>query len=197
MAQNISAGRRRRRVEVGRTGARFGPAGAWRGELDPVEVDPVFQAPDESSPIGRTGARFGGVLAQPEEEHHEPAPLPPPRVEAEPELDEWARRPESHALVRPYAWTGGRTRSATPLAIEALVRATGRPSSWEHRSLAELCVSPRSVAEVAALLALPLGVARVLISDLAEQGVLEVDRAVGAAPDLAMLNRVLVGLRSL
>jgi len=216
VAQNISAGRRRRRAEVGRTGARFGPTGAWRDESDPVDVEPVFEAPDETSAIGVTGARFGGAYTRFDDDYlddpaytydtagyeYEAAPLPPPWVEAEPEPDngeltEWARRPESHAMVRPYAWTGGRTRAETPLAIEALVRSTGRVPTWEHRPLAALCTSPRSVAEVAALLSLPLGVARVLISDLAQQGVLVVDRTVGAAPDLMMLNRVLAGLQRL
>ncbi|CRK61900.1 multi-component regulatory system-6 [Alloactinosynnema sp. L-07] len=201
MAQHTSAGRRRRRAEVGRTGARFGPSGAWRDESDPVEVDPVFEAPDENSAIGVTGARFGGAYARPEDDaEYEIAPLPPQLPAPQPderELAEWARRPESHAMVRPYAWTGGRTRAATPLAIEALVRSTGLAPAWEHRPLAELCASPRSVAEVAALLSLPLGVARVLISDLAQQGVLVVDRTVGVAPDLMMLNRVLAGLQRL
>ena len=40
----------------------------------------------------------------------------------------------------------------------------------EHRSIAELCAEPRSVAEVATLLSVPLGVAKVLLGDMANLG---------------------------
>ncbi|WP_211239264.1 DUF742 domain-containing protein [Actinokineospora inagensis] len=112
---------------------------------------------------------------------------------------EWMTRPESHALVRPYAWTGGRTQSRPDLAVEALVSTVREPrrASWEHRLVAELCVQARSVAEVAALIPVPLGVARVLISDLADQGVLVVHGVAGAKPDLDFMRRVLAGLRGL
>ena len=46
----------------------------------------------------------------------------------------------------------------------------------EHRSIAELCAEPRSVAEVATLLSVPLGVAKVLLGDMA--GHLGIDVAV-------------------
>lgn len=38
------------------------------------------------------------------------------------EYVDWLPRPESHALVRPYAWTGGRAKANRDLAVEALVR---------------------------------------------------------------------------
>ncbi|MGH3860876.1 DUF742 domain-containing protein [Actinokineospora sp.] len=199
-------GKRRRRAEVGRTGARFGPVGAWRDETEPVE--PSFVEPDPESPIGLTGARFGGGRAKakrPEPElidfDTEPEPVvgfdePQPKPIPEEYLD-WVHRPESHALVRPYAWTGGRTRSGTPLAIEAIVQTAGPAPTWEARTITELCTTPRSVAEVAALLSVPLGVARVLIGDLADQGVLVVERVAGNVPDLEILGRVLAGLHNL
>jgi hypothetical protein len=250
-------GRRRRQAEIGRTGARFGPSGAWRADQPDVdEVEPLFDEPDPESSIGLTGARFSGPVrrkpAEPEpaaesqpdqvrksvpQQRPEsrtasaarprpnlipspsPRPRPKPRVDPawdiapepvakplrpetwhdlrEQDHDDWTHRPESHALVRPYAWTGGRTKGIRHLAIEALVLATGVRPSWEHRPIADLCATARSVAEISALLSLPLGVARVLIGDLAEQGVVVVDRKVGMAPDLAMLDRVLHGLRNL
>ncbi|MDT7712081.1 MAG: hypothetical protein QOG46_770 [Pseudonocardiales bacterium] len=73
-------------------------------------------------------------------------------------------------------------------------------TSEEHRSVAELCSAPRSVAEVAALLSLPLGVARVLLADMAEIGLVVVHpNAYSAAdtPDMALMERVLSGLRRL
>jgi len=70
----------------------------------------------------------------------------------------------------------------------------------DHQAVAALCAEPRAVAEVAALLPVPLGVARVLLGDMAERGMIRVHRgAVGAgeSPDLEVLQRVLAGLRRL
>jgi hypothetical protein len=70
----------------------------------------------------------------------------------------------------------------------------------EHRDIATLCREVRSVAEVAALLSVPLGVARVLIADMAQLGLVSVHTS-GAqpdgAPELDLLERVLSGLRRL
>jgi hypothetical protein len=103
--------------------------------------------------------------------------------------------------------TGGRTRSAgAEIALEALVivtpmgRAQAPTLAWEHRTIAELCASPLSVAEVSAHLKVPLGVARVLVGDMAAEGLVEMSGAAGseAAPnDLNLLERVLNGLRAL
>ena len=70
----------------------------------------------------------------------------------------------------------------------------------EHRAVAELCEQTRSVAEVAALLSVPLGVARVLLGDMAGLGVVTVHQnasSAGNTPDLALMERVLSGLRRL
>ena len=110
-------------------------------------------------------------------------------------------------LVRPYAMTGGRTRSVgAEIPLEALVIVTdeGRRRAeglaWEQRAIAELCASPLSVAEVSAHLKVPLGVARVLVGDMAAEGLVEMSGASGSeqAPnDLNLLERVLNGLRAL
>lgn len=114
--------------------------------------------------------------------------------------------PELASIVRPYAWTGGRTRPMYNLAIEALIETSdlGRNEAAllqpEHRSIAGLCVQTRSVAEVAALLSLPLGVARVLVGDMAGMGLVIVHQTVGGngeLPNIAFLERVLSGLRRL
>lgn len=107
--------------------------------------------------------------------------------------------------VRPYALTGGRTRPRTDLPVEAMVRASGsgladRPRlALERHAIVELCATPHSVAEVSALLHLHLGVARVLIGDLADEGLLVVHRPDlgGDRPDLRLLERVLDGLQAL
>jgi hypothetical protein len=110
------------------------------------------------------------------------------------------------AAVRPYAWTRGRTKSGLDLAIETLVSTSQQGRNQmamlqvEHRAVAELCEQTRSVAEVAALLSLPLGVARVLLGDMAGLGVVTVHQTASSAgnvPDLALMERVLSGLRRL
>lgn len=113
---------------------------------------------------------------------------------------------EGGRMVRAYAVTGGRTRSgAEDLPLEALVVTTpeGRqciPSlAFERRAIAELCAEVRSVAEVASLVGVPLGVARVLVSDLAALDLVAVHQ-VGAPddrPDIDLLERVLNGIRAL
>jgi len=114
-------------------------------------------------------------------------------------------RQEPGRLVRPYAMTGGRTRPAHDnLELETLVSTTalGETSvtlSLERRSIALLCRDILSVAEISARLDLPLGVARVLVGDMAEEGLVTVHRpaSVGDRPDLALLERVLYGLRTI
>jgi hypothetical protein len=107
-------------------------------------------------------------------------------------------------LVRPYALTGGRTVPSRVYPIEALVRTDrndldAHVRSPEERAIAELCRQSRSVAEVAALVRLPLGVARVLVGDLADRGVVRVHGAStsDSVPETALLQRVLSGLRKL
>jgi hypothetical protein len=108
-------------------------------------------------------------------------------------------------FLRPYAMTEGRTEPSRPdLAIEDLVgavRAGGLPGwlSLEHRSIALACREPRSVAERAARVDLPLGVTRVLVGDLADRGVVTIhpSPAHSGGPDAALLEQVLQGLQRL
>jgi hypothetical protein len=117
------------------------------------------------------------------------------------------------ALVRPYAVTRGRTRPRLDIAIEALVETTARGRTTDGRSgnhgrenqyIASLCDGQlQSLAEIAARMQLPLGVARVLIADMAADGLVAVyeptsfdgegDDSVGTE----LLERVLSGLRRL
>jgi hypothetical protein len=107
--------------------------------------------------------------------------------------------------VRPYAMTGGRTRPVhADLEIEALVSTTsaGERSprlTVEQRAIAAICRDILSIAEISARLDLPLGVTRVLVGDMADEGMVMVHRPThaGDRPDLALLERVLYGLRSI
>ena len=107
--------------------------------------------------------------------------------------------------VRPYAVTRGRTRpSDEDLELEALVSTTvlgeaARGLSPEHHSIALLCRDILSIAEISAHLSLPVGVARVLVGDMADEGLLQVHRPtqVGDRPDIVLLERVLHRLRTI
>ncbi|MGW7573239.1 DUF742 domain-containing protein [Streptomyces sp. NPDC054765] len=113
----------------------------------------------------------------------------------------------NNSLVRPYAMTGGRTRPRYQLAIEALVSTTADPAKLqgqlpEHQRICHLCREIKSVAEISALLSIPLGVARILVADLAEAGLVAIhqpggDETAGGQPDVTLLERVLSGLRKL
>lgn len=129
------------------------------------------------------------------------------------------------ARVRPYSLTGGRTRFGHVLLVETFVAALEAPEERkelvgggvggaggiagsggaaarvmpEMRAIIELCGRMRTVAEISALLRIPLGVVRVLLSDLADQGKI---RVYGTGhdsghPDRALLERVLGGLHRL
>jgi Protein of unknown function (DUF742) len=108
-------------------------------------------------------------------------------------------------VVPAYALTRGRTRSEgqdLPLETMATVTALGRerqPSMQiERRAILDQCLRPTSVVEVAALLRVPVGVARVLVGDLASGGYLAVHLPPPAddRPDPALLERLLEGLRA-
>ncbi len=107
--------------------------------------------------------------------------------------------------VRPYAVTGGRTAPRVKLAMEALVSsATAEHREFSHitpeyQAISQLCRQVRSVAEISALLRMPLGVARVLIADMAAEGLVRVHQPQldDGKPDVTVLERVRSGLRRL
>lgn len=109
---------------------------------------------------------------------------------------------EERPVVRPYALTKGRTTTSREYAIEALVADNPGPAAGvltpELVAIRRLCRESQSIAEIAAHLKLPLGVVRVLVGDLDDQGLVRVhSRMDSAPPDLRLLERVLGGLRKL
>jgi len=109
-------------------------------------------------------------------------------------------------VVPAYALTRGRTRSVgLDLPLETLVTATPLglqriPSlQVERRAIVELCTGPISVAELAAHIRIPVGVARVIVSDLASSNLLAVhlpQAETNDRPNAAILERLLDGLRA-
>jgi hypothetical protein len=125
-----------------------------------------------------------------------------------PEYDRWLDR-EAGPVVRPYALTGGRTDPVGDAILDviAVIAASGPPLTRadsaklgpEHRKLLRLCQLPATVADVAADIALPLGVVRVLLSDLIQQGLITVQPRRAPRPQAStdLLKEVLDGLRAL
>lgn len=152
---------------------------------------------DRGSPYGGGPGGPGGWPGEPRHPHPAPGRAPVQEDDG-----------ESSSLVSPYAVTGGRTKPRYDLAIEALVTAAPYPPrdvavlTPEYRAIMDLCRQARSVAEVSALLRIPLGVARVLVADMAVEGLLRLHQSqpsttAGGQPDIRLLERVLSGLRKL
>lgn len=189
---------------VGATGARFGTAGRRRrtyipkhaaasvpeigDEVPNVDDEPVADDPAEQHPVEAVGAML---------------PRASENFVGDKKMDQ-----EEPSFVRPFVRSQGRTRAEVDLPLEALVSTSAMvatsehtgslPGLEEHRVVLGLCSQPRSIMEVAALAGIPLGVARVLVGDLAASGELTVHRTVDRiGPGADLLRRVLTGLNEL
>jgi ligand-binding sensor domain-containing protein len=113
---------------------------------------------------------------------------------------------EAGPVVRPYALTRGRTRpQGAVLDLIDVVACTGMAPDqrlWvspEQGGILRLCRRPIAVADLASSLDLPLGVVRVLLSDLRQQGLITVLRPAARrqVPDISVMRDVLHGLQAL
>jgi Protein of unknown function (DUF742) len=109
-------------------------------------------------------------------------------------------RGDDGVLVRPYMVTGGRTRPIRDgLRVETVVSAAPAalhaPLTFERRRIVEFCQVPRPVADIAVALAIPLGVARVLIADLATAGFVAIQDSPIVTSD--MIERIRDRVRAL
>jgi hypothetical protein len=89
--------------------------------------------------------------------------------------DQWHDR-GAGPVVRPYALTGGRTRP-TGEAIDLLALVTSTDATMdelllqpEYVAAIRQCRQPKPVADLASDLDLPLGVVRIMLSDMRDQG---------------------------
>jgi hypothetical protein len=106
-------------------------------------------------------------------------------------------------VVRPYALTGGLTRpSGERFDLLDLVGVISRPGQElpdlppEQAEVLHRCQIPVPLADLAVDLDLPVGVVRILVSDLRERGLVTIHRAQPAATsDLKILQEVVDGLR--
>ncbi|MFI6028446.1 DUF742 domain-containing protein [Amycolatopsis magusensis] len=169
------------------------PTAETRGDPMTPPPAPVADILAPHHPLFDTGAQRHG-------HHSAPAYRPPPVPEPPSALEETA-------IVRPYALTGGRTKANRALELETLISTNAEeltsfvPEQIEQTSIVEECRTPRSVAEIASALRVPLGVARVLISDAADAGLVIVHKTASGGDNdeahLILMERVLSGLRRL
>ena len=119
--------------------------------------------------------------------------------------DRWLDR-EAGPVVRPYAVTKGRTLPSgeQSFGLIDLAVATGeRPPAHfrpgpEHRRILSLCHRPIPIVDLISEIDLPIGVVRVLLGDLAGEGMLRVIYTQSEpGTEQRLLRMVLDGLESL
>ncbi|WP_310742132.1 MULTISPECIES: DUF742 domain-containing protein [unclassified Microbispora] len=117
--------------------------------------------------------------------------------------DQWLDE-EAGPIVPAYALTRGRVRpSSREIDLVAIVTAVGGPTPVslgpEQWMILSLCARPASLVDIAAAIDLPLGVVRVLVGDLHEQGLVKVRPPANVArfPAEKLLGEVISGLQAL
>ena len=109
------------------------------------------------------------------------------------------------AAVRSYAMTNGRSHAAIHLEFEAMLQVTTAANdpalnlNFERAAIVRLCRHEiLSVAELSARLRLPIGVIRVVASDLVVDNLLEAFLpSLGVAEDVDLISRLIEGVRAL
>jgi hypothetical protein len=122
--------------------------------------------------------------------------------------DKWLDR-SAGPVVRPYAVTGGRTMPSGGEVLDLIAHVVASPLggpdadsaalSPEHRRILAFCQRPATLADVASVTGLPVGVVRVLLADLIVAGLISVlpQRPADEQPSADLLKEVLHGLRAL
>jgi len=113
--------------------------------------------------------------------------------------------PAEAALVRSYTMTSGRAQGSVPLDLESMLQLTPKGLrgldglQFERAAIAGLCKEEiLSVAELSARLRLPIGVIRVIASDLIIDGFVEAYLpSLGMADDIDLISRLMDGVRAL
>jgi hypothetical protein len=165
------------------------------GQPPDPPVDPRWSAdrrwPQLPAPTSIDAWRPGRRQAE------EPVSVPPPPPSGAVPLGD---DEDEDLMVRPFLLTGGRT-SVTQegLRVESLIQANEgvqvHSLRFESRQIYDLCDEPNSIAEIAAELQMPLGVARVLVSDLIAEGF--VTFVQHKSLSVQLLERIRDGVRAL
>jgi Protein of unknown function (DUF742) len=95
--------------------------------------------------------------------------------------------------ARPYTVTQGRTRPArTDLNMITMVMALSSEEhpllNPEHSAILAACQGPQSIAEVAATVALPVGVVKILVGDLVDRGLIAYSQPYRGTANRALLR---------
>ncbi len=188
---------------------RFSPDSGRRGwRRKRAQKDPGPQGTTESEEVkdaSQPRSASPGATTAPQAAGGRGNPAPPTAASSQTAQDGSPTGEAMSTSIRPYAWTGGRTRSNHHLELETLVSASdfctpGRLQRTEHHAIAEICQHPRSIAEVGAMLGVPLGVVKVLLGDMADLGLVTVHETVSdnsSSSHFSLMERVLSGLRRL
>ncbi|WP_326599003.1 DUF742 domain-containing protein [Streptomyces sp. NBC_01803] len=117
--------------------------------------------------------------------------------------DSWDEE-RSGPMVRPYALTRGRTQPSRPdielISLVSTVRLPGRAIRLQPEQLRTLalCRTPTAVVEVAAHLALPVCVVKILLGDLLDHELIVLSSPdASTASDVRFLQAVIDGIRRL
>lgn len=105
-------------------------------------------------------------------------------------------------FIRPFVITGGRTEvHRRDLQLDTLLSAVSAPRpqqlGFEHRAVVSLCKHPVSIAEIAGTLHLPVGVITVIVDDLLGAEQVTVHNKPTNGVTVAVLERILDGVRAL
>jgi hypothetical protein len=113
---------------------------------------------------------------------------------------------ETGRLIRPYLMTGGRTEVDDDIRLETQLQTTLRGHRragefrWEAKRIMELAERPTALVEISARANLPLGVTRVVVSDLIKEGVMAAQRpieTISHRSHASLLEKVLNGIRNI
>ncbi|MGL5830236.1 MAG: DUF742 domain-containing protein [Angustibacter sp.] len=129
-------------------------------------------------------------------------------MDSQPDSLDIAEPDDATYAVRPYAMVGGRTRtgSTAVLPVESLIQGLGPADeiglTAERRRILELTATQYlSVAELSAHVHLPVGVIRILVTDLSNEGRIQIHEPSSAhsnpATSLSVLESVLNGISAL
>lgn len=124
---------------------------------------------------------------------------------------EFTDRESTGRMVRPYAMTRGRTSAdVAEISLEAQIRCILDRTDpladsadlvanhrWEAGRILQILEQPTALIEIAARADLPIGVVRVIIGDLVDEGVVAVQRERPVPSYASLLEKVLDGVRAL
>ncbi|MDR3360563.1 MAG: DUF742 domain-containing protein [Bifidobacteriaceae bacterium] len=184
---------RRRSPATHRAVERETPAGPASGAIPIRPATEASEPPSGAIPVRPAPVETAASAASSRSKPARPPASTPPAAQASPgkvEAPPLAPDEEEVAAVRPFVVTRGRTQASTDTRLESILEVAnqqwladkGKSLSPEELAIVrQIATTYLTVAEVSAHLKLPVGVVKVLVSDLAESGVLMVHDTVAGS----------------